>query len=86
MDKVLATFRLAPMKWRGVTKRFRLRIAILLVSNPELAIGEVAAVAGYSSAEALTHAFYAEGLPAPTDLRDAILTERPARSGSPPAE
>lgn len=73
MDKLLTFFRLAPMQWRPLSRRYRLRVAILLLSNPTLAIAEVARVAGYSSAEALTHAFYSEGVPAPTELRAAIL-------------
>jgi hypothetical protein len=37
-------------------------------------LDELARIAGYSSAEALTHALYAEGLPAPTELRARVLT------------
>jgi AraC-like DNA-binding protein len=60
--------------WREVVHRYRVRVAVLLLSNPQLPVGEVASWVGYSSVEALSHAFEAIGLPAPTAVRRAILS------------
>lgn len=59
--------------WRDLTLRFRLRVAVLFLSNPDIPIGDIARRVGYSGTVALAHAFHAEGLPAPGDVRAAIL-------------
>ena len=58
--------------WRQVTLRYRVRVAVMLLSNPTLSVGEVADALGYASVEALAHAFEACGLPPATEVRRAI--------------
>lgn len=58
--------------WRQVTVRYRVRVAVMLLSNPALSVGEIADALGYTSVEALAHAFEACGLPAATEVRRAI--------------
>jgi AraC-like DNA-binding protein len=55
--------------WRDMTRRWRLKFAILLLSNPSLTVAEVAKVVGYSNAQALTNALAAESLPSPSAFR-----------------
>lgn len=59
--------------WRDVVMRYRVRVAVMLLSNPALSVGEIASSVGYSSVEALAHAFATSGLPAPTVVRRAIM-------------
>ncbi|HEY0250403.1 MAG TPA: hypothetical protein VGC41_02710 [Kofleriaceae bacterium] len=59
--------------WREFARCYRLRLAILLLSNPRLEIRDIAKLAGYSSTEAFTHALYDENLPAPGAIRAQIL-------------
>lgn len=59
--------------WREITRGYRLKVAVMLLSCDSLAIGDVATRCGYSSAEALAHALTTEGLPPPKELRRRIL-------------
>jgi AraC-like DNA-binding protein len=76
LERALARFaETFDVSWGGFrdqTRRYRVRIAVMLLSNPELSVVEIARATGYSSAEALAHALDAEGLPSPTDLRSRI--------------
>jgi AraC-like DNA-binding protein len=58
--------------WREVTRGYRLKIAVMLLSNEDLPIVDIARRCGYSSAEALAHALTTEGLPPPNELRRRI--------------
>lgn len=60
--------------WRAFSRRYRLKLAILFLSNPNVSVREVAKAVGYASTEALAHAFYAEDLPAPGVIRESILS------------
>lgn len=55
---------------RDLSLRWRLKLATLLLSNPELSVRRVAKLAGYRNAEALANALAGEGLPAPSAYRD----------------
>jgi AraC-like DNA-binding protein len=55
--------------WRDVSTRYRVRVAVMLLSNPELSVGDAANLVGYASIEALAHALDACGLPSATELR-----------------
>ena len=59
--------------WREITRGYRLKVAVMLLSCESLAIADVASRCGYSSAEALAHAHTTEGLPPPNELRRRIL-------------
>jgi AraC-like DNA-binding protein len=72
LDDLGITFELPFQGWRALGRGMRLRLAILLLSNPDLSITTVAETAGYSSAEALSHALRAEGLPPPFEIRTRV--------------
>lgn len=59
--------------WREATLRFRIRLAVLFLSNPAIAISDIARTLGYLSPEALNHSFLAEGLASPSEVRAALL-------------
>ncbi|MFO0742430.1 MAG: hypothetical protein U0270_41535 [Labilithrix sp.] len=61
--------------WRDVALRYRVRFAALLLSNATLSVGEIAEAVGYSSVEALAHAFEACGLPPATEVRRLLAGE-----------
>lgn len=73
VDRFLKGFSLPWSGWRELTRGYRLHVAALLLSNPELAIAEIAERTGYSSAEALSHALTAEGLLPPMELRRRLI-------------
>lgn len=50
-------------------------VAVLLLSNPEVELIDVARRSGYSSPEALSHALTAEGLPPPLELRRRLIAD-----------
>ena len=54
---------------RDLAKRWRLKLATLLLSSPELSVRAVAQKVGYTNAEALANALAAEGLPTPSQYR-----------------
>lgn len=76
VDRFLGRFGLPWDGWRALTRGYRLHVAVLLLSNPELSAAAIADRCGYSSAEALAHALTAEGLPSPIELRRQILAAR----------
>ncbi|MBL8740561.1 MAG: hypothetical protein JNK04_05695 [Myxococcales bacterium] len=54
---------------RDLARRWRLKLATLLLSNAALSVRRVAARVGYRNAEALANALAAEGLPPPSAYR-----------------
>lgn len=73
MAKLAGAFNFSFGGWREFALRCRMRIAVLLLSSPSIAIRDIANLSGYSTTEAFTHALYAEGLPAPGVIRQRIL-------------
>jgi AraC-like DNA-binding protein len=64
---------LTPMTgWRETIQRLRIKLAVLLLSSPELPIAEVAAAVGYSRQEAMANAFQRAALPSPQAVRRAL--------------
>ncbi|MBS2014733.1 MAG: hypothetical protein JST00_17730 [Deltaproteobacteria bacterium] len=63
--------------WRDIAFRYRVRVAALLLSNPSLTVSDVASAVGYTSVEALAHAFEASGLPPATEVREQLLQAAP---------
>ncbi len=55
--------------WRDTRNRWRLQIAVALLSVPELTVQEVAVQVGYADAPALARAFSNAGFPSPTVVR-----------------
>ncbi len=76
LDDFGVTFDLPWDGWRALARGMRLRFAVLLLSNPHLSIATIAELSGYSSAEALSHALRAEGLPPPFEVR-SLTSARP---------
>ncbi|MBL8608735.1 MAG: helix-turn-helix transcriptional regulator [Myxococcales bacterium] len=64
--------------WRDVVLRYRVRVAVLLLSSPALSVSEVADAVGYGSVEAFAHALDACGLPSATEIRRRLLGEASA--------
>lgn len=59
--------------WRDTRNRWRIQLAALLLSRPELTLAMVADEVGYSSSPALGRAFVQVGFPPPAELRQQIL-------------
>jgi AraC-like DNA-binding protein len=65
--------------WRSVTRRWRLKMAVLLSSSQDYSVSEVAKLVGYTSTNSLTNAFAAEGLQPPSWYRTAdLISMRPS--------
>jgi AraC-like DNA-binding protein len=58
--------------WRDTTRRFRLKLAVVGLSAPNVGIAEIADAAGYGSTVAMARAFQDAGLPAPIAVREAL--------------
>jgi len=76
LQRVLASYferyRMNATNWRDMRNRYRIHIAIALLSVPELSISTIASEVGYASAAALARAFAGLELPSPSDMRDEI--------------
>lgn len=57
--------------WRDTRNRWRVQLAAVLLSRPELSQTDIAANVGYRSTPALARAFARAGLPSPGELRRA---------------
>ncbi len=77
--RVQEDFELLDRGWRSAILRWRVTAGALLLSSPDLAIAEVARLAGYSSVKAMARAFSDAGLPPPPDVRERIATSARAR-------
>jgi len=62
-----------PGGWRETIRTLRTKLAVVLLSNPGLSIGGVAAAVGYQRAEAMANAFQHDGLPPPREVRRLLL-------------
>jgi AraC-like DNA-binding protein len=62
--------------WRDMRNRWRIQIAVVLLSVPDASVADIAAEVGYRSAPALARAFAAAGFPPPTELRRQLLLPR----------
>lgn len=74
--RVVPKVHLGFTNWRAFARRYRLKLAVLFLSRPDVLLQDIAKAIGYASAEAMAHAFQDEGLRAPRDIRDAILAYR----------
>ena len=62
-----------PEGFRRFTRRWRLKLAVMLLSSHDYSIAEVARIVGYGRGGGLTNAFAAEGLPSPSRVRELLL-------------
>lgn len=65
-------------RWRDVRSRWRLRLAIALLSVPELSVGEVADEVGLSSGTCLARFFAQWAVPSPSVVRREPCAAAPA--------
>jgi AraC-like DNA-binding protein len=61
-----------PEGFRRFSRRWRLKLALMLLSSPDYTITEVARIVGYGRVGGLTNAFAAEGLPSPLRVRELL--------------
>jgi AraC-like DNA-binding protein len=59
--------------WRDTRNRWRLQIAAVLLSLPELSIAAIAEEVGYRSSASLARAFEIAGFPSPGKVRERLL-------------
>lgn len=85
-DRLLARFTeaygLPDEGFRAVTRRWRLKLATLLLSSPALSVERVARLVGYASPEALATAMAAERLLAPSRYRRLVQMDEENAEGS----
>lgn len=74
VEELAARYGLNAGNWRDMRNRWRIQIAAVLLSVPELTLSAIADDVGYASAAALTRAFANAGLPPPSTLRDALTS------------
>ncbi len=74
LQSTLERLRLPFAGFRDAAKRFRVRLALVLLSASGATIGEVARAVGYRHSEALANAFADAGLPAPGRVRRVLLS------------
>ncbi len=72
VEELAARYGLNAGNWRDMRNRWRIQIAAVLLSVPELTLSAIADEVGYASAAALTRAFANAGLPPPSELREAF--------------
>jgi AraC-like DNA-binding protein len=73
LQSTVERMRLPYAGWRDAAKRFRVRLALVLLSAPGASIGEVAHAVGYRHGEALANAFADAGMAPPGRIRRALL-------------
>ena len=69
----LAAHGLPDESWRVVTRRWRLKMAVLMCSSRDYSVTEVAKLVGYTSTNSMTNAFAAAQLPPPSWFRSPDL-------------
>lgn len=67
--ELFSTFASDAAGWRAMTRRFRLALAVLMLSAETSTVTNVAKQVGYARPEAMTTAFRAEGLPSPREVQ-----------------
>jgi AraC-like DNA-binding protein len=72
MRAFIESFRVMGSNWREITRRSRVKLAVLGLSSKDASIGEVARIAGYGSTDAMARAFRDAGLPAPNAVQLAM--------------
>ncbi|MBS2012744.1 MAG: helix-turn-helix domain-containing protein [Deltaproteobacteria bacterium] len=73
LEKFSATYGINAGNWRDMRNRWRLQIAAVLLTHPDLSVADIAKDVGYATATALARAFAAVGYPPPLELRAALL-------------
>ena len=67
------SFQVPFVGWRETTKRLRIKLAVLALSEPEVSIADIARLAGYGSTAAMKRAFHDAGIPAPSQVREMLF-------------
>lgn len=66
-----ARYGLPMSSWRELRNRWRVQLAVTLLTRADLKVADVAAEVGYASAAALTRALATAGFPSPSEIRAA---------------
>lgn len=72
IETVASTHPIVRGGWRSIVRRFRLKLAVLLLSAADANVGTVAREVGYGSADAMARAFRDARLPSPSDVQRSI--------------
>lgn len=76
LQRIVADFHrrygLNATNWRDTRNRWRIQVAVVLLSVPSLSVADIAAEVGFSDATALARAFARWSLPSPSELRAAL--------------
>jgi transcriptional regulator GlxA family with amidase domain len=86
VQSFLPSFGIPGTTWRDASHRLRVKCALLLLSAEDASVSEVAASAGYASAEALGRAFRDAGLDAPSRIQERLRIARGAFGPNAPVE
>lgn len=78
-EAVSSTMVTPPAGWREMVRQLRSKLAVMLLSAPDLSVSEIAEAVGYRRAEAMTNAFQRDGLPSPTRVRELVRAVHDAR-------
>lgn len=69
IEVFISSFRYPTGRWRELTRRLRLKVAVMGLSAKGASVAEVAEATGYGSVEAMARAFRDAGLPAPSRVQ-----------------
>lgn len=69
IEAFISSFRYPTGQWRELTRRLRLKVAVMGLSARGATVAEVASATGYGSVEAMARAFRDAGLPAPSRVQ-----------------
>ena len=72
LDGWMQQYALPHETWRELTRRWRLKTAVLWLSSDDCTVTDVSQLAGYKNATALANALADEGLPPPSKLRELL--------------
>ena len=60
------------MSWRSLTRRWRVKLALLFLGAEGVSVEEIARAVGYGSSSAMGRAFRDLGMEAPSEIQEAI--------------
>ena len=79
LDALSTSYPVVRGGWRAMARRYRLKLAVLLLSAHDAQVAVVAREVGYGSADAMGRAFRDAGLPSPSEVQRR-LREKDAQS------
>ena len=70
--ELTATYGFVGLGWRQMMRAWKIRLAVACLSAKGASVGDVAAIAGYGSTDAMRRAFRDAGLPPPTVVQERL--------------